>query len=351
MRYLLVIDTVGNVVISDADSGIRMPIGAPLIPAQRSRVTTAVWSPAGEWTAWSVDSEQDDGIRELRLHDEDTDSAGVLAESVPAFYLCPSPCGRWLSHLSPGPLGLELGISEIAGDGLRIVERGQPLFWSWSPDSRNIAVHVEDRVFITDLDAGQPQLLSDRAGPFIAPWWLPGGSVLFAVEDRIVCGGGDEPVTELVDGGSAGRFAPDPEGRRLAYLDTSHGGVRLVVLDLLTGESQEVTSEPVGAFFWSPDGTRLAALVAAEPPMIQWLVLGGSEPVLLPAFRPTRRWAGTVLPFFEQYAQSHCHWSPDGSQLVAPAIDEAGASGAFIQGVAEPDRFQWIPDAELVWWV
>ena len=108
MRYLLVINAAGNVMLADVDNDIRMPIGAPLTADQRSRVSTAVWSAQGQWTAWSVDSADLDGIREVRMHDEESDQAGTLVQSVSAFYMCPSPCGRWLSHLSPGPLGLEL---------------------------------------------------------------------------------------------------------------------------------------------------------------------------------------------------------------------------------------------------
>lgn len=350
MRYLLVVDSIGNVALGDADSGVRMPIGDPLIPSQRSRVSSAVWSPAGEWTAWSVDSDSPDGVRELRFHDEETDEASVLAESVSAFYLCPSPCGRWLSHLSPGPLGLELAISEVVTGELRVIERGQPLFWSWSPDATRLAVHVEDRVLIAGLDGEPPTVLCDHAGPFIVPWWLPSGSVAFAIDDQIVCRGHDGETTTLIERGTTGRFAPDPDGRRIAHIEDDGERRRLIVVDLLTGEHEEVTAEPVGGFFWSPDGLRLAALVPAEGSQIRWIVADGSDVVALPPFRPTRSWATSVLPFFEQYAQSHSHWSADSKQLVAPAIDDAGSSGILIQEAEVPYRSQWMPDAQLVWW-
>ena len=88
----MVINTAGNVILADVDKDIRMPIGAPLPPGGQSQVSTAVWSPTGQWTAWSVDSAQAGGIREVRLHDEASDEAGVLVEEVSAFCLCPSPC-------------------------------------------------------------------------------------------------------------------------------------------------------------------------------------------------------------------------------------------------------------------
>ncbi len=358
VHYLLVIDSAGNVVLADADNDIRMPIGAPLALEQRSRVSTAAWSARGQWTAWSVDSEHPDGLREVRLHDEESDRARVLVESVSAFYLYPSPCGRWLSHLSPGPLGLELAVSDVATGEIHVVERGQPLFWSWSPDATQIAVHVEDRVLVSDSAGTSTRLLTDDAGSFVTPWWLPGGSVVYAVDDRIVAAGPDDAITTIVAEDSTGRFSLDPDGRRMAYVSSAGESAALVILDLISQTTTEVTSAPIVAFFWSRDGSRLAALAAPGDGRVQWLVVEGSATRLLPPFHPTRRWASSVLPFFEQYAQSHAVWSSDSTTLVAPAVDADGRSGAVLhtveytddQGEESPGSTQWIPDAELVWW-
>lgn len=363
VRYLLLIDSDGNVVLADADNRVRMPIGQPLAAEQQSRVSSAVWSPGGEWTAWAIDSESPDGVRELRIHDEDTDQSWVLAESVRAFYLCSSPGGRWLSHLSPGPLGLELALSEVLTGEAQIIERGQPLFWSWSPDGSKLAVHVEDRVLIahvaTDVggddaagggDDSDPEIICQQADPFIVPWWLPGGSIAYATGGRIVSTGPDGVTTTLIDGATTGRFSPDPDGRRIAHIEVVGERSRLVVVDLLGGEQQVVTTDPVGCFFWSRDGGMLAALVGADGGGVQWLVFDGSTGWTLPSFRPSRSWAATVLPFFEQYAQSHSHWSPDGRQLVAPSVDEDGLGGALIQDIDPSAPPQWMPDAELAWW-
>lgn len=179
---------------------------------------------------------------------------------------------------------------------------------------------------------------------------LPGGSVAYAVDDRIVASGPDGAVNTLVDHGSTGRFAVDPEGRRLAHVAVVDGEGGLVVDDLLTGESTLITAEPVAAFLWSSDGSRLAALAAAGDQRLRWLVHDGSDTRPLAPFRPSRAWAMAVLPFFEQYAQSHAHWSPDATMLVAPAVDDDGGPGALIQEVAPPYQTRWLPDAELAWW-
>ena len=350
LRYVLLINSAGNVELGDVENDVRMPIGEPLRVEQQSRVISAAWSPGGRWTAWSVGSDAPDGVREIRLHDEETDTSGTLTESLTAFYLCPSPCGKWLSHLSPGPLGLELAISNIRTGEIQVAERGQPLFWSWSPDGSQLAVHVENRLIITRLGEDTPRTVTDEAGPFISPWWLAGGSVAYAIDDRIVSVGPDDAVNTLVSGGSAGRFAPDPEGRRLAYLRADRDNNSLVVLDLLSGEETTVTSSPIAGFFWSPDGSRLAALAARGEAQVEWVVFDGEQARPLPPFRPTRTWAGSVLPFFEQYAQSHAHWSIDSTALIACAVDDGGSSGALIQRVQAPHDVHWMPDAELAWW-
>jgi len=350
VRHLLVVDSVRNIMLVDVIGNLRMPIGAPLTAAMRSQVTTAVWSAQGQWTAWSVNSVEMDGIREVRLHDEDSDLASVLVESVSAFYLCPSPCGRWLSHLSPGPFGLELAVSNIATGAMHVIERGQPMFWSWSSDATQIAVHVENRVIVTDHDGGSTRLLTDVAGSFITPRWLAGGSVLFAIDDRIMAAGPDDSLTSLVAGGSMGRFALDDESRHLAYVDTAGDSAALVVLDLVSLTPTQVTTAPVIAFFWSPDASRLAILSAAGDGQVQWLVAEGSNIHHLQPFHPTRTWATSVLPFFEQYTESHAVWSPDSTSVVAPAVDDQGGTGALIQTADSSGHKQWVPDAELAWW-
>jgi hypothetical protein len=57
-----------------------------------------------------------------------------------------------------------------------------------------------------------------------------------------------------------------------------------------------------------------------------------------------------VLPFFEQYAQSHQDWSADGRQLVAPALDAEGSTGAVVQTIGPDALTRIVPGARLAWW-
>ena len=127
-------------------------------------------------------------------------------------------------------------------------------------------------------------------------------------------------------------------------------GVALMMLDLVSFTASEVTSAPIIAFFWSPDGSRLAAVTTPGDAQLQWLIIDGTRTWRLPTFGPTRAWVGAVLPFFEQYSQSHAVWSPDGKSLVAPAVNDTGRSGAVVHSVDATDETLWLDDADLAWW-
>jgi TolB protein len=209
---------------------------------------------------------------------------------------------------------------------------------------------VGDRASVTSVAGDAVLVLTEDAGAFQSPWWMPDGSVVFASDRAIVCQGPDSSVRPITAGPQAGRFALDPEGRRLAFVEIVGDVTSLVVRDLLTGERVVVLAESMAAFFWSPEGRRLAVLGLAGPGLMQWIVSDGERVNRLDPFRPSTRWLREVLPFFEQYAQSHAVWSADGAQLVAPALAADGSPEAVVQAVDgdAPDRR--VPDATLAWW-
>lgn len=350
MRRLLLLDPAGRAVLCPLEDGRRIRVGGePTMAAVRVQARTAVWSTAGQWAAVAFDSGDVDWVRQIRVESPDGAGSHELVPAVTAFYLNASPCGRFLSHLSPGPLGLELGVSTVEDGALAVIERGQPLFWAWSPDSTQLAVHVEDRVLVVAADGSNPQVITGRAGSFLAPWWTADGSLLY-VEQDLVIRSSDGTTHPLGIGAGSGRFALDPDGRRVALIDVGEDGPALMVLDLLTGQRVPVTAERTAAFFWSPDGRRLAALVVAGPGELQWVVFDGDELLRLAPFRPAPAWLREVLPFFEQYAHSHAVWSADSTELVAPGIDADGSTVAVVQSAEAPYGTELLPGARLAWW-
>ena len=172
-------------------------------------------------------------------------------------------------------------------------------------------------------------------------------------------GGNPAPVAD-VDGQAA--FLWSPVDGRIAYADAPHPRLslftRLTVADASTGTEVAALDELVLAFFWSPDGSRLACVTVDEGG--EWLVwkiaaLDGSTPRELVRFLPSQD-TFILLSYFDQYAHSHAVWSPDGSSLVfagrVPEPDGTVRSGDQVivldaDGVAEPSV---IADGTAAFW-
>ncbi len=93
---------------------------------------------------------------------------------------------------------------------------------------------------------------------------------------------------------------------------------RLRVVAADGGKVQTVAEEAVVAFFWSPQGDKIAWVsLQPEQRSFQWKVAGadGSGALELFTYQPSSG-ALTMLTFFDQYAYSHSPWSPDGTRLV-----------------------------------
>jgi TolB protein len=134
------------------------------------------------------------------------------------------------------------------------------------------------------------------------------------------------PVTLTVASDSQMVFSWSPDGDQVAFAvrrssnDPFYGPVH--IFDTRTGQVRRITD--VGfrilGFFWSPDGQRLAYLIRQALPdtaWMQWRVynLVQNRDRGFSAFNPSTQMR-SVIGSFNQYAQSHRFWSPDGRYLV-----------------------------------
>jgi TolB protein len=91
------------------------------------------------------------------------------------------------------------------------------------------------------------------------------------------------------------------------------------ILDPATGAQSNLTEDWVLAFFWSPDGSRIAYVTPSDggEGSIRWAVVSVADrdTFYLADFRPTQQQIIQYM-FFDQYTQSHSPWSPDGTALV-----------------------------------
>ncbi|MFO7780198.1 MAG: hypothetical protein R6W94_01075 [Spirochaetia bacterium] len=149
-------------------------------------------------------------------------------------------------------------------------------------------------------------------------------------------------------------FSYSPDGRHIAYTDgvmTRFGGIRgqlyiMPAASPATHQRPEAGEEPtpiedapsVLAFFWSPDGSRLAFLQPAlggENPselIVSLTVLDladGSAQSIAP-LNLSPIFANEVVYRFDQFARSSSIWAPDGSALALGLIDATGAPGVYV---------------------
>jgi TolB protein len=265
-------------------------------------------------------------------------------------YLAWAPNSALIALLVHTEDNLEVIVVDTSGATMpRRVARGNPLYFVWSPDSREILLNAgsaRSSISPTDLAIvrlGPPdesRSLGVVPGDFRAPAWsLDGERIAFVTSgpDRtgtVAVGspsGGD--LTKLASVTAETALALSPDGDRLAWGSRSDSN-RLFYdgLDVIKTDGQDrvrVTNDPVVAFYWSPDGQHLAyiTLDRNEQTFI-WYVAdaAGKSPRRLTAFLPTEEQI-RQLAFFDQYAISHGLWSPDGHSLVyaaGPADDQAG---------------------------
>lgn len=241
-----------------------------------------------------------------------------------------------------------------------------PFYVSWDPRGGRFATHIGGaRV---DIDSDPPETILETTAMFQAPIWLDDGLAVLRTSGSMI-------FLSLWDGDSfsdlgmvrgAARFVG--QGSRIAIqtgagIDT--GGVQalaqaiptlpagtLTVIDTDTGTFTSVTSESSAIFQWDPSGTRLlyATLTVEPAPALVWHVWEDGKTIDFEPFTPDPTWFQTIVPFFDQYAQSVSMWSPDGSSFAYPAIvDDAPSilvqnlTGSQAKVIAEGSWAAWAP--------
>ena len=104
---------------------------------------------------------------------------------------------------------------------------------------------------------------------------------------------------------------------------------RLRVIPGDGGPARTVADGNIIAFYWSPDGTKLAwaGLDGENREFVWWSAsaAGGTARELIRA-QPSNDTLVT-LSFFDQYAYSHSPWSPDSSRLVLSVVPGRSTQG------------------------
>ncbi|MBI4313078.1 MAG: PD40 domain-containing protein [Chloroflexi bacterium] len=341
------------------DYGIHVltPDGRPgpsvLLPAQEARAGWPTFSPAGNaiaFSAFDVDPTfASRGVYLAAVEVGAASGASLVYQDIAG--IVPSPAKPHSLHWSPD--GQRLAIVAVARDGMafllasaadgwqpQAVTAGARLHVAWSPDSQSILVQRDGELVRVDMDkTNRPIRLESRAEASTVPAWSPdgaqiafvasgrGGSFLFLARPD---GNGQRPIARTT---GIAHFQWSPKGNRLALGqsgDATDGLMQgLRVVNAQSGDAFVLHDGPVTAFFWSPDGGRLAYVTSSGDGLaLEWRVadMATGESFPLAQFLPTGEELA-LLAGFDHDGSAHTPWSPDGKQLVF-AGEPAGAAEA-----------------------
>lgn len=262
-------------------------------------------------------------------------------------------------------------VSSEAPAAPRLLASGAPFFWDWSPDGDALLVHrnvmrAEAEVGITGLDAYVLDPSFAAPGAFQSPAFSPSGAwIAYATRDggdtrrvvleRLTSDDAAESRRELPHTGFTA-FAWHPERDLLAVQRAVAGGPHaygpIVTIDAERGDLEPLVDDLALAFWWSPDGARVAYLApvpAARPEREQQVMarvqsvngrlalrvveVASGDVRELARFTPSPLFVTQYLPFFDQYARSHRLWSPASDALVLPVVDATGGRVLRVYGV------------------
>lgn len=329
------------------------------------------WSPDGSQIAAIGSKFNGGGVYALSEIENEAESANLeeLYFSSPQnpFYLYWSPDSQQISFLANKPsAGLGLNLLDVADAASnRVIATGSPVYWNWTQNSREILLHSdtqnEARLVLIDQEGRDlvPEIPSP--GYFQTPgissngrYWafsqLKDGNTSWLVIQ-------DNQSGKRYEERHAGLLALSwsPNADKLAYIsssldDNSNAWGPLRLHDTETAETRILSSDLVLAFFWSPDGEKIAMLTAPfsqgfeneqqvknhkspqsakinpvqqNPHQFKLSVINvnSGAGLQIAEILPSITFMTQFIPFFDQYALSHRLWSPSSDALVLPTIE------------------------------
>ncbi len=392
---LVLIGSDGNVYVTDRKGESKVAITSNAVLSETATVRRTYvfpnWSPDSRQLAFVGVSTEGNGSATLYTASAQGGSpAGVYTsvQSLP-FYLYWSPDSKRVAFLTQdNNQTISLNYVNADGSGAGFLGQGNPLYFSWSPDSQAVLSHIGGSrrdsadAFIglhSLTNQGQPQSLSIAPADFLAPAWSPDGKEFLSAlmgtaqaNDELIASDGQGQHTRTIAKFSGNIwFSWSPDGSHIGYLKapSTDTGLKpeLHVVQSDGSSDQLATKDAAIVFFWSPDGQKIAYLVEASGSqgMIQqaragdqqaavpltWKVLkvADGSVTTLSTFVPSDSFA-SLLPYFDQYAQSLRVWSPDSSSLVYDAQEQDGTDSISVVDVNAGAAAQRIADGGFAVW-
>lgn len=362
------------------------------------------WSPDGDLIAAIGSTPEDSGVFVIADRPESSIRQLYAERDDSPVYLYWTPDGQQVSFIVQDPVGLALHLAPADGtSGSQILTSGPgSFFWNWLPDNQQVLIHTGftaregdvTRLAFVPVDPGTEESEILQNGFFQTPGISHEG-IYYSFSDTdpmgnhwlIVWNLEENNQERLVLHHGVAAMGWNPTRSQLAYISpasdalTFYGPLRL--LDLDSGDNRLLISDVVIAFFWSPDGQKIALLTldrieeaegqastdtllfasqstsreekqsaqAARRIFLNlWVLnLDDEEPRPLITFEPTDIFLNQFLPYFDQYALSHRLWSPDSTALVLPIKDEEGQDEVVVVPVIGEEPLV-IAEGEVAFW-
>ncbi|MBI3943390.1 MAG: PD40 domain-containing protein [Chloroflexi bacterium] len=315
------------------------------------------------------------------------------------YYLYWAPDNQHIGFLTQEQSGSALRIAAGSEETL-VIDRGAPLYFSWSPDANNLLLHVggdssasEARISLGTLQTPSPNHITETPALFLAPAFSPDGeSMLYATAEGRGSSSASRPskliladeqgqqTQTLLDYQGAIAFQWSPDSQYIAFSVTSDPGslgmgivnyAPIKVMKRDGSEQRHLSEEDALAFFWSPDGKYLAYLAPDLDPQnkgmhgeqylvsnpaqriqVAWKIveLATGDVTRAALFNPTAAFI-EILPYFDQYAQSVTFWSPDSQKLVYTSRDASGGPAqVYVTDIGGKSLPVAVGDGDLAFW-
>ena len=369
---LLVLGRDGNLFTVNPDGTV--PVALTSDASSTRSYAQATWSASGEKIGWTRVDQNAAGLTSALLTSRtDGSERTETATSFAPFYLYWSPDDSTLAYLSNwlGDQGQTIALQtvDLTNDSSEptLVDTGQPLYFSWAPDSKQMVTHVANaRAALVSVASGEVTVLSEASANFAAPQWSTTGDRLLFVTDidsipQLVLSDTQGENAQLITNISredAISFSLNHQGTQLAYVETSEqigfsAFGPLFVYNLVREEFSQLSDGPVLAFAWSPDGAALFFLTAEAEGNRVWLrvnVWDGAAVRAYARFAPSSIFLREYLPFADQYMQSVRFWAPDSSAVVYAGVGDDGRRGVWVQPVNGDVQAELVTDGLFATW-
>jgi TolB protein len=330
-------------------------------------------APDGRRLAYVTVDDNGAAIQHLDLKTGERKELYRSKEAFP-YDLAWSPDGKYIVFLAGNPLTIQI-VPTDGSKSAQSVATGQPSYFAWRSDSSVLLLHVgghsvqKGQMLIYQAGAAQSNTLLNDPGFFQAPAWAVDGQHFFyAAQPPIdkpepqledvssnivrVNADGKEPTTLVEEKKAYLWLVRAPNSDQIAYvartIDKPGSGV-LKLVDGAGGAARTLSrsEENVTAFFWSPDGQRIAYLTFADAdrPVLAWHIVGveGGAARDFEAFRPSKAFA-ELQNYFDAYTFSFSPWSPDSSRIAYGAED-----GVYVLDVAAGRAFKATDGTMGIW--